>query len=161
MHCALLKPKSKGTITLRSSDPNDPPICEFQYLSRPDDWSALRTSLRVTTAIARSIRDDGYPLEDLIVPDTSSDAALDKFIHERMDTMTHYTSSCRMAAADDPDGPGVVDASLRVYGVQNLRIADASIFPISPATHPQALVYAIAEKCADMILSDAAKEASA
>ncbi|KIJ66623.1 hypothetical protein HYDPIDRAFT_151307 [Hydnomerulius pinastri MD-312] len=66
--------------------------------------------------------------------------------------MIHYSSSCRMAPMDDPL-PGVVDDELRVHGIANLRIADASIFPTVPSTHPQALVYAVAEKCADMILS--------
>ena len=84
----------------------------------------------------------------------SSNASLDAFIRERADTMMHYTSTCRMAPRVGADGKlGVVDASLRVYGVQNVRVADASIIPVAPASHPQAMVYAIAEKCADMMLS--------
>ncbi|KAI6138460.1 hypothetical protein BKA82DRAFT_4236029 [Pisolithus tinctorius] len=101
--------------------------------------------------IARKMCDAGYPLKETYVPKSLEDADLDVFIQERADSMYHYSSTCRMAPLDDPL-PGVVDNDLRVHGTTNLRIVDASIFPAVPATHPQALVYAVAEKCADMIV---------
>lgn len=122
----------------------------MNYLSTPEDSVALRAALRVSVELARQMRADGYPLGDVSAPPALDDASLDKFIKGKVDTMYHYSSSCRMAALDDP-APGVVDDELRVYGVDNLRIADASVLPFVPATHPQALVYAVAEKCADMV----------
>ncbi|KIJ66562.1 GMC oxidoreductase [Hydnomerulius pinastri MD-312] len=122
---SLLKATSRGHLRLRSSNPNDTPLCEMRYISTPEDTFALRAALQ--------------------------DGDLDAFIEQKVDTMYHYSSSCRMAPLDDAL-PGVVDDELRVHGIGNLRIADASIFPAVPATHPQALVYTVAEKCADMIL---------
>jgi choline dehydrogenase-like flavoprotein len=153
MNCALLGTKSSGRISLRSTNPLDPPRVQMNYLSQPEDWAMLRASLRLSRALARTMREDGYPLEDVLVPRDTDDATLDAFIRAHALTMLHYTSSCRMAPRDAV-APGVVDAALRVYGVSNLRIADASVIPDSPAGHPQAMVYAIAEKCADMILKD-------
>lgn len=147
---ALLLSKSYGTIRLASTDPQAHPVCDMNYLSSPDDWVALRAALRVTVAVANEMRAEGYPLDDILVPGGSSDEALDDIIRRRVETMYHYSSSCRMAPEDDTY-PGVVDDELRVHGFSNLRIADASIFPDVPAAHPQALIYAVAEKCADMM----------
>ncbi|CCM04471.1 uncharacterized protein FIBRA_06651 [Fibroporia radiculosa] len=146
----LMQSKSVGRVRLRSSDPTDEPIFDMQYLTRSEDYTALRAALRVTVAIAREMRAEGYELDDSIVPDVSSDAALDEYIHKHASTMFHYSSSCRMAPEDDSE-PGVVDDELRVHGIPNLRIVDASIFPDVPATHPSALIYAISEKCADLV----------
>jgi choline dehydrogenase-like flavoprotein len=121
------------------------------YLTSPEDYATLRAALRVAVRLAGEMRAVGYPLDDVHVPGTLDDAALDAFIDARVDTMYHYSSTCRMARPDD-EKPGVVDDQLLVRGCSNLRIADASIFPSVPATHPQALIYAVAEKCADMIL---------
>ena len=101
------------------------------------------------------MKEQGYPITPVSAPEGYDDASLDEFIDAHFNTMLHYSSSCRMARRDDEEGPGVVDARLRVYGVRGLRIADASVLPVSPSTHPQALVYAVAEKCADMMLQDA------
>lgn len=123
----------------------------MNYLSSPEDWIALRAALRVSIELARQMRADGYSLGNVNVPSALDDATLDEYIKEKVDTMYHYSSSCRMADLDDP-APGAVDDELRVYGVKNLRIADASVLPCVPATHPQALIYAVAEKCADMVM---------
>ncbi|VDC06928.1 unnamed protein product [Peniophora sp. CBMAI 1063] len=154
---ALLVPKSKGQILRRSTNPLSPPICDMRYLSHPADRAVLRTALRVVLALVQTMQESGYPLTPVGAPKSSSDAELDDYIDKNFNTMLHYSSSCRMAPRDDTDGPGVVDARLRVYGVKNLRIADASVLPVSPSTHPQALVYAVTEKCADMMLKDAEK----
>ncbi|KAJ7288042.1 hypothetical protein C8J57DRAFT_1641067, partial [Mycena rebaudengoi] len=176
LNCALMHAESHGTVRLRSTDHFQPPHCEMRYLSAPADRAALRASLRVATALAREMRTAGYPLDPLNVPrtaldtghehrgknenndnDHADDATLDAFCDANLQTMYHYASSCRMALeetdADVSEGfPGVVDSALRVHGISNLRIADASVFPCVPAGHPQALVYGLAEKCADIIL---------
>lgn len=154
LNCGLLKTKSCGRVSLRSADPLDAPKVETNYLSHPNDWVALRAALRVSLALAHSMRVDGYWLQDVRVPDATSDATLDAFIRAHAVSMYHYTSSCRMASREG-EAPGVVDARLRVYGVDGLRVADASVIPNTPAAHPQAMVYAVAEKCADMMLEDA------
>jgi choline dehydrogenase len=125
----------------------------MQYLTHPDDWSVLRAALRTSIAVAECMREGVYDLKGCNVPDSADDTVLDAFIKANADTMYHYSSTCRMASMDDKN-PGVVDDELRVHGIPNLRIADASVFPVSPATHPQALVYAVAEKCADMIMKN-------
>ncbi|KAJ6573480.1 hypothetical protein DFH09DRAFT_1151937 [Mycena vulgaris] len=152
LNCALLTAKSRGQVLLKSRDPKDPAIFQMRYLTSPEDWVALRASLRVSVELARQMRADGYSLARVKVPRALDDATLDEFIKDGVETMYHYASSCRMAPVDDLL-PGVVDAELRVHGIVNLRISDASVFPSAPATHPQALVYAMAEKCADMILN--------
>jgi choline dehydrogenase len=151
LNCALLKAKSSGNVLLRSRNLMDNPVCEMNYLTSPEDWAALRASIRVSVALAEQMRADGYTLDDVKVPNALDDATLDEYIKAGLETMYHYSSSCRMAPQDDAL-PGVVDHELRVHGISNLRISDASIFPNVPATHPQALVYAVAEKCADIIL---------
>lgn len=148
---ALLKVTSRGSLRLRSLDPKDAPLCNLNYLNTPEDRNAMRAALRLSAEIARKMCDAGYPLKETYVPKSLEDADLDVFIQERADSMYHYSSTCRMAPLDDTL-PGVVDNDLRVHGTTNLRIVDASIFPAVPATHPQALVYAVAEKCADMIV---------
>ena len=131
VNVALLQSKSSGHLRLRSADACADPICDMQYLTRTEDYVALR----VGAALVRKIRADGYPLDDVHAPDCSSDASLDSSIKERADTMYHYSSSCRMASLDDPQ-PGVVDNALRVHGIPNLRIADASLFLSVPSMHP-------------------------
>ncbi|KAJ7205277.1 hypothetical protein GGX14DRAFT_368194 [Mycena pura] len=153
LNCTLLKAESRGRVLLRSRDPMQHPVCEMHYLSSPKDWAALRAALRVSRQLASQMRADGYALDDITVPSSADDdQSLDAFIKERVETIYHYASSCRMAPENDPL-PGVVDTKLLVHGMSNLRICDASIFPAAPATHPQALIYAAAEKCADMILN--------
>ncbi|KAF7358013.1 FAD/NAD-P-binding domain-containing protein [Mycena venus] len=142
-NCALMKAESRGRVLLRSRNPLEKPLCEMGYLTHPKDWAALRAALRM--------RANGYALEESKVPSALDDETLDTFIKERVETMYHYASSCRMASEVDAH-PGVVDPELRVHGISNLRISDASVLPSAPAVHPQALIYAVAEKCADMML---------
>ncbi|KAJ6574312.1 hypothetical protein B0H19DRAFT_1124170 [Mycena capillaripes] len=152
-NCALMKAESRGRVLLRSRDPLENPLCEMGYLTHPKDWAALRAALRVSFQLCRRMRANGYALEESKVPSALDDETLDAYIKERVETMYHYASSCRMASEADAL-PGVVDPELRVHGIANLRISDASVLPSAPAVHPQALVYAVAEKCADMMLKD-------
>ncbi|KAH7918641.1 alcohol oxidase [Leucogyrophana mollusca] len=145
----LLLPKSVGTVRLASLDPRAAPLVDPQYLADASDSARLRASLRLTLRIAERMRAQGYGLEDWEVPEREDDAALNAFIKRRNRTTYHYSSTCRMG---DGAKDSVVNSELRVHGVRNLRVADSSIFPEVLATHLQAPVVAVGEKCADMIL---------
>ena len=151
MLTAPLRPYSRGTLRLRSSDPWDQPVVDLQYLSNPKDRDTLRAGMRVCMRLVAEMRKTGYPVSDYKAPKSASDADLDEFTAHHSLSILHYSSTCRMAPLDDSEGPGVVDDELRVHGVANLRICDASIFPQVPAAHLQAPCVAVAEKCADMM----------
>ena len=129
----------------------------MRYVTTPEDRQALRAALRITMAMAKQLSGDGYPIQCVLTPKDASDASLDAYIDENLGTMYHYSSTCRMAPEDDSE-PGVVDDELRVHGIGKLRIADASVLPNCPATHPQAVIYAFAEKCADLMLKAAGSD---
>jgi len=153
----LTQPKSHGSVRLASADPLAPPVIDLGYFSNPDDWSVARKALNLSRSVAEGMLaiDPSYKMEPLRVlkPDASDDE-LKEFVSNTAFTCCHYTSTCRMASEDDLEGPGVLDNRLRVHGVKGLRVADASIMPKVIATHTQAAVVCIAEKCADMILQD-------
>ncbi|KAJ3799956.1 alcohol oxidase [Lentinula aff. detonsa] len=149
----LLHPKSKGTVRLSSRNPSDPLIINPQYLSNPADYAPLRASLKLTLRLRDRMLKQGYPLKDFGVPDGEDDASLDKFICKRNRTTYHYSSTCRMGPDNGKEDGGVVNEELFVHGFGNLRVADSSVFPWVLGTHLQAPAVAVAEKCADMVLS--------
>jgi len=80
-------------------------------------------------------------------PDVATDAQLREFVRQRADSYHHQAGSCKMGVDDQ----AVVDPSLRVHGVQGLRVADASVMPVVPSGNCHAGILMIAEKCADLI----------
>ncbi len=143
--CVVLRPESSGTVRLVSSDPYERPLCDLGTLTKPTDYVTMRKAIRLALAMGRKMREMGYPLRDLHVPDSEGDADLDTFIRHGTRTTYHYSSSCRMAPEAEM---GVVDDQLRVHGIEGLRIADCSVFPTIPATHLQAPAVMLAERCA-------------
>lgn len=155
LHGVLLRPKSTGTVTLRSADPFDKPVIDPNYLADPND-------MKVMVRVARLIQDISHtkPVQAFTDPkgDTHpklhhhlekwSDAKIEEDIRLRSETLYHPVSTARMAPLEDG---GVVDPFLRVHGISNLRIADASVFPSIVSGHTAAPVIAIAEKAADLI----------
>ena len=149
----LLRPKSRGTVRLGSSNPHDRPKVDFGFLCDPAEFSMARKAVRLALKLGDGMKAQGFPLGCGIAvptPDTA-DEDIDRFIRHRARTTYHYSSTCRMAPEFDAQAPGVVDDSLRVYGIPNLRVCDASIFPQIITTHLQAPVVMVAEKCASMI----------
>jgi len=147
---ALLQPRSVGTVRLASTDANMQPAVDLGYLSDQTDYVVLRKAVLLSKRISETMRKNGYKLADFNVPASESVEDVDAFIRKNARTSYHYASTCRMAPEDDVR-PGVVDDQLRVHGIKGLRIADASIFPDVLATHLQAPVVMVAEKCADML----------
>lgn len=147
----LLKPRSRGSVTLRSSDPSAKPIIDPRYLSDPDgvDRQAMMAGLRVTAKIARSpaLKDVlgkiVRPLHATTLDEETLEQALDSCSH----TLYHPVGTCRMGR----DESSVVDPQLRVRGVQGLRVADASVMPIIIRGHTHAPAVVIGEKASDLI----------
>ncbi|TFK27798.1 alcohol oxidase [Coprinopsis marcescibilis] len=157
VHAVLLRPKSKGTLTLRSASPWDAPVLNPNYLKEPEDLQKLVRGVRLITKIAKeeplASRLDLGDKEALLDSDThlKTDEELAELIKERVETLYHPTTTCKMAPLEQG---GVVDSHLRVYGVKGLRVCDASIFPEIVSGHTAAAVLASAEHLADIIRSE-------
>ncbi|EMD36400.1 hypothetical protein CERSUDRAFT_84544 [Gelatoporia subvermispora B] len=147
----VVSPLSRGSITLASADPFTSPLIDPGLLSSPTDVSimvdAIKASLQLLTASAW----DGFvisPTADLAGAKT--DAALAAYARNSTSTVFHPVGSARMGPENAASG-SVLTPSLLVKGVSGLRVVDASVFPFIPAGHPQASVYAVAERAADLI----------
>ena len=147
---SLVLPESRGSIALRSADPLAAPLIRANYLQADGDTAALVYGARLTRQLGMSRAYDGLRGEET-EPGAmlTSDRDLERFVREKADTIYHLAGTCRMGPDSDRDA--VVDASLRVHGVERLRVADASIIPdvVNAPTH--AACVAIGEKCAVLI----------
>jgi choline dehydrogenase len=150
----LLKPYSRGTISLQSSDPTAKPIIDPQYLTDPDgkDRAAMMSGLRMTAKIAEApamkevLGKVARPLDANDTCEETLEDALATCSH----TLYHPVGTCRMGS----DGASVVDSRLRVRGVEGLRVADAAVMPAIIRGHTHAPAVLIGEKAADMIATD-------
>jgi choline dehydrogenase len=127
-HVGPMRSKSRGSVTLRSPDPREKPSIRFNYMSHPEDWADFRHCIRLTRDIFGQTAFDPYRGEE-ISPGShvQSDADLDEFIRNNVESAFHPCGTCRMGRKDDPNA--VVDSECRVIGVEGLRLADSSIFP--------------------------------
>jgi choline dehydrogenase len=149
----LLKPRSRGTIRLRSSDPKAKPIIDPRYLTDDDgaDRAAFMAGLRMTATIAASAALRGVigKIARPLGADTLDDETLERGLNSLSHTLYHPVGTCRMGN----DDASVVDPQLRVRGVERLRVADASVMPTIIRGHTHAPSVLIGEKAADLILS--------
>ena len=150
-HVGPMRSKSRGAITLRSSDPWDKPEIRFNYMSHPDDWADFRHCIRLTREIFGQSAFDPFRGSE-ISPGShvQSDDQLDEFIREHSESAYHPCGTCRMGRADDPTS--VVDQECRVIGVEGLRVADSSIFPRVTNGNLNGPSIMTGEKAADHIL---------
>ena len=149
-HVGPMRSKSRGAVTLRSADPREKPALVFNYMSHPDDWTEMRAAIRLTREIFAQPAFAPYRGEE-IEPGVrvESDAEIDGFIKEKVESAYHPCSTCRMGDAADP--MAVVDRDTCVIGVDNLRVADASIMPTITTGNLNAPTIMLAEKAADHI----------
>lgn len=149
-HACVLRPESRGTVRLRSPDAADAPRIDPQFLSDPRDVAALIRGTRLMYRIleqqplARFGGRDRYPI------DLHDDAALERLIRARADTIYHPVGTARMGS----DADAVCDHRLRVRGVEGLYVADASIMPRLIGGNTNAPSIMIGERCADFIMAD-------
>jgi len=145
--CVLNKPHSTGTVRARSLDPSELPLVAPNHLDHPTDRDATRELVRMGWELIRRPELSAV-LEDPIINDETiaDDSALDAWIADTAASVYHFTGSCRMGRSDDPDA--VVDEHGLVHGVERLRVADASVIPLSPAANTMLPTYMVAERIA-------------
>jgi len=153
---ALLSPISRGNITLRSNAIQAAPVINVNYLESPIEQELalfMFRSLRTVLAQPMLSQYTIGPNHGEVVPgaEVTDDATILEYLKSTLLPVWHASGTCRMLPLAEG---GVVDSRLRVYGVDGLRVVDASIFPVIPDQHIQGAVYMVAEKAADMIKQD-------
>ena len=150
----LIAPLSKGSISIKSNSISDGPVIDLQYYTDPVDQAVaiyafknLRKILAEFTAISNFTIGPNNG-EVAPGPSVQSDEDILNYIRDTAVTVWHASGTCAMLPKEQG---GVVDDKLKVYGVDKLRIVDASVFPIIPDQHTQGPVYMLAEKAADII----------
>lgn len=145
----LARPHSRGFLHLSSADPSTPLVIDPAYLSAEQDMRALLKATEMCREIGAAPALSEFAAEER-VPGSGDKAALRDFVRASFHTFFHPTSTCRMGV----DTGAVVDPSLKVRGMENLRVADASIMPRITSANTNAPTLMIGWKCADMILSE-------
>ena len=147
---SMIREDSRGEITLRSADPRDPPRILFNLFRERADVERMIRGVR----IARKIYGQP-PLQQFIAGElipgehVRSDVDLERFVRSEGAITQHPVGTCRMGTDNDPNA--VVDAALKVRGVEALRVVDASVMPNVPGGNTNAPTIMIAEKAADML----------
>jgi choline dehydrogenase len=154
LHVTLLRPRARGSLSLRSPNPADSPLVDPNYLGDAMDLRQLIEGLRIAREIAGAA-----PLRQALArellpgPDAQDDAALAGYIRKTARTDWHPVGTCRMGRRDDP--MSVVSATLDVLGVQGLRVIDASVMPNIVSANTNAPTMALADRGLSLMLSGA------
>nr|WP_319385888.1 choline dehydrogenase [uncultured Roseibium sp.] len=150
-HVGPMRSKSRGHVSLTSSDPKAKPSILFNYMSHDEDWEDFRTCIRLTREIFGQDAFADYRGKEIQPGDkVQSDEQLNDFIREHVESAYHPCGTCRMGAKDDP--LAVVDPECRVIGVDGLRVADSSIFPLITNGNLNGPSIMVGEKASDHIL---------
>ncbi len=151
-----LRPESRGHIRIRSSDPFEPPEMQPNYLATDLDRRTNVAAVKAARAIAASPAMKGLIKREVKPgPDADDDAALLEYCRNNGATIFHPSGTCAMGS--DPSAGAVVDARLRVHGMQGLRVIDCSVMPTLVSGNTNAPAVMMAEKAVDMIREDARK----
>ncbi len=146
----LLRPESRGSITLKSADPFAAPAIRQNFLAAESDLRTLRAGFKLNREVAAQGPLDRLRGEEVFPgKQVQTDAEIDAHIRKAPSTAHHPAGTCRMGRDGDPDA--VVDAQLRVFGIAGLRVVDASVMPDLVGGNINAAVIAIAEKASDLI----------
>ncbi|BAN27593.1 GMC family oxidoreductase [Caballeronia insecticola] len=150
-HAYILRPQSRGHVRLRSADMRDAPSIDPRFLSAESDMDALVSGVRIVRRIFAqpALAEAGGKelLTDDFGPDDSNEDAIRAFVRSRADSVFHPVGTCKMGI----DDMAVVDPSLRVHGIEGLRVADASIMPTLIGGNTNAPAIMIGEKAADLM----------
>ena len=147
LHTCVLRPESRGSVTLASADAKDAPVIDPAFLTDDRDMEVLRKGVRLSHRIVESAPLSNYEPRDRNPVDLADDAALDDLIRSRADTVYHPVGTCRMGG----DDASVVDPKLKARGVDGLWIADASVMPRLVSGNTNAPSIMIGERAADFV----------
>jgi len=143
------RPRSTGTIKIASPDPTKPPLIDPQYFADADDLRVLREGLRLCREILAQPAYDGFRGSEYAPgAQATTDADLDAYIRQHANSLYHPVGTCKMGVDDQ----AVVDAQLRVRGIENLRVIDASVMPDLCSGNTSFPTKMIAERAADLLL---------
>ena len=149
IRCGIVHPKSRGEARLRSTDPKDPLVLDFRFLSNNDDLISLREGLKVAREVANQDAIAPYRGRELTPgPEVQTDADLDEFIRNTLLTIEHPACTCPMGTGPDC----VLDPDMKVRGIDQLRVVDGSAMPDLTSAHINSTILMMAEKASDMIL---------
>lgn len=143
----LLKPKSRGYVTLRSTNPFDAPVIQPNFLSEEEDLKVLVTGIRKALEVMSADAFKPYR-KSIIFPVDQTEKGIVEHIKRAVETIYHPVGTCKMGN----DSMAVVNDKLQVHGIERLRVVDASIMPTIVAGNTNAPTIMIAEKAADLIL---------
>lgn len=144
----LAQPRSRGTVRLRSADATDLPVVDPRYLDDGADLEVLLRGIEISRELAHAHAFDGLRGRELAPGDAVTDrAGLAAYVRANASTVWHPVGTCRMGS----DRDAVVDARLRVHGVDRLRVADASVMPTITCGNTNAATIMIAERAADLV----------
>ena len=152
-HVCLLRPKSRGSVTLASPDPLATPLIDPAFLSDPDDTARLVRGFKLMRHILAQPALAQYGGREVAASSAAqTDAEIEAYVRQHADTIYHPVGTCRMGPAHQAaEGGSVVAADLRVHGLQGLRVVDASVMPQIVGGNTNAPTIMIAEKASEVI----------
>jgi choline dehydrogenase len=149
-HVGPMRSHSRGWVRLASANPAKAPRIRFNYMSHLNDWTDMRAAVRLTREIFAQPAFDRYRGREIQPGDAvRTDAEIDAFVHEKVESAYHPCGTCRMGRADDPWA--VVDPACRVIGLERLRVIDSSVMPTITTGNLNAPTIMIGEKGADHV----------
>ena len=150
-HVCLLRPKSRGSVSLASADPFAAPLIDPNFLGEADDLETMVAGFKTTRRLLETPALRALQKKDMFTEGVRTDDDIRNLLRARVDTVYHPVGTARMGVNDPM---AVVDPKLKVYGIEGLRVVDASVMPTLIGGNTNAPTIMIGEKAADMIKAE-------
>jgi len=150
MHVCLLRPKSRGSVALGSADPFAAPLIDPNFLGDAADLESMLAGFKITRRLLETPALRALQKKDMFTEGVETDDQIRELLRQRVDTVYHPVGTAKMGS----DAMAVVDAKLKVHGLEGLRIVDASVMPTLIGGNTNAPTIMIGEKAADMIKAE-------